>query len=85
MVTVTLADLAYRYRQFLIAVVGAGVVMAMALLLAGLVGGFSSRSSRPWGGGCRPLGAHRRRPPGGSQSVGVFPQSDAAMIARHRG
>jgi hypothetical protein len=39
---VTFADLVYRYRQFLIAVVGAGLVLAMGLLLAGLVGGFSS-------------------------------------------
>ena len=31
MVAVTLADLAYRYRRFLIAVLGARVVMARAL------------------------------------------------------
>ena len=33
-----MADLWYRWRQFIIAVVGAGVVMALALTLAGLVG-----------------------------------------------
>jgi putative ABC transport system permease protein len=42
MLTITLADLRYRYRQFLIAVVGAGVVLAMAVLLAGLAAGFRS-------------------------------------------
>ena len=42
MLTITLADLRYRYRQFLIAVVGAGVVLAMALLLSGLANGFST-------------------------------------------
>ena len=40
MLTVTFADLRYRYRQFLIAVIGAGVVLAMAVLLSGLVAGF---------------------------------------------
>jgi putative ABC transport system permease protein len=42
MVGITLADLRYRYRQFLIAVVGAGVVLAMAVLLSGLAEGFRS-------------------------------------------
>jgi putative ABC transport system permease protein len=40
MLTITLRDLVYRYRQFLIAVVGAGVVFAMALLLTGLANSF---------------------------------------------
>lgn len=40
MLSLTLADLRYRYRQFLIAVLGAGVVLAMALLLSGLAAGF---------------------------------------------
>ena len=50
MVAVTLADLAYRYRQFLIAVLGAGVVMAMALLMAGLAGGFTVETTNTVGG-----------------------------------
>src|SRR6187401_2766021 len=40
MLSITLRDLLYRYRQFLIAVVGAGVVFAMALLLTGLSNSF---------------------------------------------
>lgn len=36
----TFADLRYRYRQFLIAVIGAGVVLAMAILMSGLAAGF---------------------------------------------
>jgi len=36
LISITFHDLIYRYRQFLIAVVGAGVVFAMALLLTGL-------------------------------------------------
>jgi putative ABC transport system permease protein len=37
---ITLSDLLYRRRQFLIATLGAGLVFAMTLLLAGLVAGF---------------------------------------------
>ncbi len=36
----TLADLSFRARQFLIATVGVGLVLAMALLLTGLAAGF---------------------------------------------
>jgi putative ABC transport system permease protein len=38
---ITIADLRHRLRQFLIAVVGAGVVFALALLLTGMAEGFS--------------------------------------------
>ncbi|MGA8725826.1 MAG: ABC transporter permease [Acidimicrobiales bacterium] len=38
---ITLSDLVYRRRQFLIATAGAGLVFAMTLLLAGLAAGFS--------------------------------------------
>jgi putative ABC transport system permease protein len=41
MLTVTFADLRYRYRQFLIAVVGAGMVLAMGVLMSGLAAGFA--------------------------------------------
>jgi putative ABC transport system permease protein len=41
---ITLRDLRFRWRQFLIAVIGAGLVFAMALLLTGLAeGGERSR------------------------------------------
>ena len=40
MLAITLHDLRFRARQFLIAVVGAGLVFAMTLLLAGLAAGF---------------------------------------------
>ncbi|HJQ43503.1 MAG TPA: ABC transporter permease [Jatrophihabitantaceae bacterium] len=49
MLTITLADLRYRYRQFLIAVVGAGVVMGMAVLLSGLAHGFSTEIQKTVG------------------------------------
>jgi putative ABC transport system permease protein len=41
MFTITLHDLRFRARQFVIAVVGAGLVFAMTLLLSGMVAGFS--------------------------------------------
>jgi putative ABC transport system permease protein len=85
MVVVTLADLAYRYRQFLIAVLGAGVVMAMALLLAGLAGGFGAETSQTLGG----VGADRwiltDTSGGRVAAVGVFPQTDVAVIAHTPG
>jgi putative ABC transport system permease protein len=40
-VAITLQDLRFRARQFLIAVGGAGLVFAMGLLLSGLAAGFS--------------------------------------------
>jgi putative ABC transport system permease protein len=40
MVMITLQDLRFRTRQFLIAVAGAGLVFAMTLLLTGLAAGF---------------------------------------------
>jgi putative ABC transport system permease protein len=85
MVAVTLADLAYRYRQFMIAVFGAGVVMAMALLLAGLAQGFAAETTQTVGG----VGADRWvitvNSGGRIAAVGVFPQSDVARIAATRG
>ena len=46
MLAITLADLRHRYRQFLIAVVGAGLVFALALLLTGMVSGFHNEVDR---------------------------------------
>jgi putative ABC transport system permease protein len=43
---ITLADLRHRYRQFLIAVIGAGLVFALALLLTGMVNGFRNEVDR---------------------------------------
>ena len=40
MLAITLRDLQFRARQFLIAVLGAGLVFAMTLLLAGMAASF---------------------------------------------
>ena len=41
-IAITLQDLRFRARQFIIAVFGAGLVFAMGLLLAGLAAGFTA-------------------------------------------
>ena len=46
MIRVTLRDLAFRRRQFAIAVVGATLVLAMALVLSGLSGGFRAEARK---------------------------------------
>ncbi len=85
MFEITFADLRYRYRQFLIAVIGAGLVLAMALLLSGLAGGFTAEIDRTVGG----VGAQWWVLPDNAHSSitgsEVFPQSDAAVIARSPG
>src|SRR5689334_15656487 len=43
---ITLADLRYRSRQFLIAVVGAGVVFALAVLMSGMANGFHAEITK---------------------------------------
>ncbi|RHW28895.1 ABC transporter permease [Nocardioides immobilis] len=46
MLAITFADLRMRFRQFFIAVVGAGVTFALALLLSGMVSGFHNEIDR---------------------------------------
>lgn len=46
MLAITLADLRMRFRQFLIAVVGAGLTFSIALLLTGMVSGFHNEIDR---------------------------------------
>jgi putative ABC transport system permease protein len=81
----TFADLKYRYRQFAIAVVGAGFVLAMALLLAGLAEGFSAEMTRTVGA----VGAQRwvlsQNAAGRIAAEGVFPESDATLISHSPG
>src|ERR1700758_5005123 len=82
---VTFSDLIYRYRQFLIAIVGAGVVLAMALAMSGLAAGFSAEINWTIGG----IGATRWvlsdnahvRIANGS----LLPQADVAAISRNPG
>jgi putative ABC transport system permease protein len=85
MVTITLADLRFRYRQFLIAVIGAGVVLGMALLLSGLADGF--RSEINWTLGA--VGADRwvlsEQSQGRITSVATFDQGAVDEVAAQPG
>jgi putative ABC transport system permease protein len=45
MLTATIADLVFRLRQFLIAIIGVTLVLSLALLLSGLASGFSTEIS----------------------------------------
>ena len=61
MFSITLSDLLYRRRQFLIAILGAALVFAMTLLLAGLTAGFGVEINQTVGGFRRGrLGGRRR-------------------------
>ncbi|HTL24185.1 MAG TPA: glutamine ABC transporter permease, partial [Mycobacteriales bacterium] len=46
MITVTLRDLQWRARRFVVAGLGAAMVFALTLVLAGLESSFSSESGR---------------------------------------
>ncbi len=50
MFSITVCDLLYRRRQFLIAILGAALVFAMTLLLAGLTAGFGVEIDQTVGG-----------------------------------
>jgi putative ABC transport system permease protein len=49
MLTITLRDLQYRMRQFAIAIMGAGLVFALALLLTGVRAGFDTETENTVG------------------------------------
>jgi putative ABC transport system permease protein len=82
---VTFSDLIYRYRQFLIAIIGAGVVFAMALAMSGLAAGFTAEINWTVGG----IGAERwvlaDNAHGLISNSSLFPQADAAVIAQSPG
>lgn len=85
MIAITLADLRYRYRQFLIAVLGGGVVLAMAILLSGLANGFKTEINTTIGA----VGADRwvmsEKANGRVASVATFDQDAAAQLAGQAG
>lgn len=81
MLGLTLADLRYRYRQFSIAVIGAGVVLAMALLLSGLAGGFRQEIKLTVGGVGADHWVLAANADGRIAAASAFPESDASVIA----
>jgi putative ABC transport system permease protein len=82
MLAITLADLRFRLRQFLIAVVGAGVVFAMALLLTGMVKGFYNEVTRTVASANADVWVLPEGTSGPFTSVRSFPESTVARLAR---
>jgi putative ABC transport system permease protein len=84
-IAVTFADLRFRGRQFLIAVIGVGLVLAVALAITGLADGFHSEiesfvdsvGASSW---VMSKAAHGRVTP-----FAAFPASDVAAIAQQPG
>ena len=85
MLSLTFADLHYRVRQFLIAVVGAGLVLAMGLLLAGLAGGFSAELSATVTGAGADRWVLSDNAGGRIAAMAVFPESDVGVLAHTSG
>jgi len=82
--TVTLADLRYRYRQFLIAVVGAGVVLAMAILMAGLADGFRVEINRTVGAVHADRWVVSHKSNGRLTAVATFAQGNVATVRKEK-
>ena len=85
MLTITLQDLRFRTRQFVIAVIGAGLVFAMTLLLAGLAAGFSVEINQTVQG----VGAQSWALASGSvgriAALSPIPESDVSAVERTPG
>jgi putative ABC transport system permease protein len=85
LLAITFRDLIYRYRQFLIAVVGAGVVFAMALVLTGMSNSFRVEVNNT----VDSVGADAWVLPDGSTgpftSFGAFPQDSVDQVAEMAG
>ena len=82
---ITLADLVYRYRQFLIAVVGAGLVLSMGLLMSGMVGGFTFEIDQTVDAVGAQAWVLTANADGRMASEGVFPLAAVAAIASEQG
>jgi putative ABC transport system permease protein len=85
MVGITLADLRYRYRQFLIAVIGTAVVLAMAVLLAGLAHGFRTEVNATVGAVGADTWVLSEKANGRMTSVTTFDAGAIRTIRKERG
>jgi putative ABC transport system permease protein len=81
MFSITLSDLVYRRRQFLIATVGAGLVFAMTILLAGLTNGFLVEIDQTLSGFHADAWVVKAGSSGRIASLAPFTQSEAARVA----
>jgi putative ABC transport system permease protein len=83
--TITFADLRYRARQFLIAVIGVGLVLAMALVLTGLADGFHTEIERTVQGFGADAWVLPHASGGNITSGAVFPETQAALVRTEPG
>ncbi len=78
---ITISDLLYRRRQFLIATVGAGLVFAMTLLLAGLANGFGVEVNQTVAGFHADEWVVKAGSSGRVASLTPFTEADVARVA----
>ncbi len=84
-IAITLQDLRFRARQFLIAVLGAGLVFAMGLLLSGMVTGFSSEIDQTVNATGAQWWVLAHGATARIAGLPVIPESDAFAVAREPG
>jgi putative ABC transport system permease protein len=85
MLAVTFADLWYRVRQFGIAVVGVGLVLAVALAVTGLADGFHSEIENFVDSVGASSWVMSKAAQGRVTPFAAFPASDVAVVARQPG
>jgi putative ABC transport system permease protein len=85
MLGITLSDLVYRRRQFLIAILGAALVFAMTLLMAGLAAGFSVEISQTVGGFQADSWLVKAGSAGRVATLAPIPESTVVRVARSTG
>jgi hypothetical protein len=78
---VTFGDLIFRIRQFLIAIIGVTLVLALALLLSGLASGFGSEVSQTIGGFGASTWILSKGAGGRITAFAAFPEGTARHIA----
>jgi putative ABC transport system permease protein len=82
---ITLQDLRFRARQFSIAVIGAGLLFAMSILLAGMAAGFSVEITKTVDGMGADYWVLAQGAAGRIASLPAFPESTVAAVAREPG
>jgi putative ABC transport system permease protein len=85
MLAVTFADLRFRARQFLIAVIGVGLVLAVALAITGLADGFYSEVQNFVNSAGATSWVMSTAAQGRVTPFAAFPASDVAAIGREPG
>lgn len=85
MLAVTFGDLIYRVRQFLIAIIGVTLVLALALLLSGLASGFGTEVSQTVDGFGASTWLLSNGAGGRITAFAAFPERDARDIAGQSG